>query len=354
MKEKLKIFVAIFEDFAHNDGNPYVPTLEDAISAKYPEVEFCSEKEKFWSEDDWDIVHIMWPDVFAPRMKEGRDLQKRIQFLKKKGTAIVATVHNMDTHYMDAVRTQAYRIVYSEADMLIHLGSYSMEILKGQYPEAKHVLIPHHIYDTYYTQALPTKQEALRHFKRENGVYVLSFGAMRNASEKELILRAVKQCPDVFFVVPRFLDIPQGKVDKRWIKQRLKWIYYRLKYPNLIIRGGKFISDEELPMYYALTDITFIQRIDTLNSGNLPLGMYMGHVIVGPNVGNVGRILEETGNYAFEPNDTNSITRSLQAASEALMKSKGLENRQYAIQHWNTRLIADEYWEVYKLLIDNK
>lgn len=343
----MKIFAAIWEEEAQQAENPFAWTLEAAILAQHKGVEFVSRKDEFWSDDKWDIVHIMWPDVFASYMLEGRDLRERLRFLKIKGSKLIAHIHNLKPHADNEVVQKAYDIVYAEADVMIHLGSYSLEILGEKYPTKTHVLIPHHVYDTIYSQKIPTKQEALNYFGYKKGVYAISFGRVRNAKEKDLIFRAVKSCPDINFVVPRFIDVPQGKINKRWIKQRLKKIYYRIKYPNLLISGKQYVKNEELPMYYALADISFIQRTDTLNSGNVPLGMYFGNVIVGPKVGNVERVIEETGNFSFVPSDTTSIKKALEAAKEAAMHGKGGENREYSIHQWSTKHIAEELWEVY-------
>lgn len=354
MKKKMKIFVAMFEEHAHNDGNPFVSTLEDAISAKHDGVEFCSVKERFWKEDDWDIVHIMWPDCFAPYVQEGYDLRKRLQELKAKGVKLMATVHNLTSNFEDEYKRMCYDIVYPEVEIMIHLWTYSKEVMEQQYPSCKHVIIPHHVYDTYYTKPLLTKNEALKYFHYRDGVYALAFGWFRNGNERNLILEAAKSCPDIKFLAPRFLDIPHGTIDKRWIKQRLKWVYYRIFYPNLYLSGKKFITDEELPMYYAIADISFIQRVEILNSGNVPLGMLMGKVIVGPNLGNVGAVLKDTANCVFDPTDKESVKKALRDALKFVHENKGAKNREYALQEWNTERVAELQYAVYESCMEKK
>lgn len=344
----MRIFVAIYEDDAHQAENPFAWTLEDAIKEQHKGIEFVSRKDEFWTDDKWDIVHVMWPDIFESYMQEGRNLRERLRFLKNKGAKIISHIHNLKPHTENEIVCKAYDIVYEESNIMIHLGTYSLELCKGKYPSKLHVLIPHHIYDTIYSHTILSKQEALNYFGYKQGVYAICFGRVRNARERDLICRAVKACPNMKFIVPRFIDIPQGKINKRWIKQRLKRLYYRIKYPNMVISGKQYVTNEELPMYYAMADISFIQRIDTLNSGNVPLGMYFGNVIVGPKVGNVERLIDDTGNFSFDPGDTKSIKRALEVAEEAVMLNKGEENREYAIHNWNTKHIAAELWQVYK------
>lgn len=350
----MRIFVAIFEEYAHNDGNPFVPTLEDAICARHDEVDFCSVKEKFWQEDDWDIVHIMWPDCLAPYLRDGYDLRKRLRELKSKGATLIATVHNLTSNFEDESMRMCYDIIYPEVDIMIHLWTYSKEIMERKYPSSQHIIIPHHVYDTYYTKPLPTKNEALQYFNYRDGIYALAFGWFRRSDERRLILDAAAACPDIKFVAPRFLTIPHGKTDKRWFKQRLKWIYCRIFYPNLYLSEKDFITDDELPMYYALADISFIQRVEILNSGNVPLGMLMGKVIVGPNVGNVGAIIKDTANCVFDPSDKESVRNALRKAIQLIREDKGEKNKEYAMQEWNTERISKSLYSVYESCMKNK
>ena len=92
--------------------------------------------------------------------------------------------------------------------------------------------------------------------------------------------------------------------------------------------------------------MVLIQRVDALNSGNLPMAFHAGKVVVGPNVGNVGQILRETGNFTFDPHDTDSAVCALQKALTET--TKGKENRTYAKEHWASDLIATALLKCYQ------
>ena len=53
-------------------------------------------------------------------------------------------------------------------------------------------------------------------------------------------------------------------------------------------------------------------------------------MVVGPNVGNVGSILNKTGNPIFNPYDIDSIVLAIKKAKELLSVNKGEENKMYA------------------------
>jgi glycosyltransferase involved in cell wall biosynthesis len=114
---------------------------------------------------------------------------------------------------------------------------------------------------------------------------------------------------------------------------------------------GTLVSEEVLPYYFGAADIVLIQRMKILNSGNLPLSMFMGKVVVGPNVGNVGRILTETNNPTFIPRDTSSILKAVHKAFTLLEEGKGIENRHYALDNWSTDIISKKLFNYYKEII---
>jgi glycosyltransferase involved in cell wall biosynthesis len=127
-------------------------------------------------------------------------------------------------------------------------------------------------------------------------------------------------------------------------------IYWQIKHPNTIL-GGEYVSDELLPYYYAASDISIIQRIDILNSGNVPLGMYFGNLILGPNVGNVNEILTETDNFVFDVNNLSNIGDIAKKMLASVEKQKGIKNREYVLSNLTTKKIAEETYQLYKSLI---
>ncbi len=350
----MNVFVAVFADDAKDELNPFTYTLESQICVAHHDVIFSSRKSEFWDRNDWDIVHVMWPDCFVPAMREGKDLCSRLIELKDKGTKIVSTVHNFWSHSHSSEEDYyfAYQIIYSMSDVMVHLGEYSKDKFEGLYRQAKHIVIPHHVYNTIYTD-IPCKGDARKYFDYNQGIFVLVFGAFRHIEEKKLMFSVIKANPRIRFVIPRLYELPKGKINMRWVRQRLKHVYYKIKYPNLLCSGDTFVSEANLKYYYAATDISFIPRMNNLNSGNLPLGMLMGHVIVGPSIGNVGELIQSTQNFTYEFGNYESIKEALNKALAAVAQRKGEKNREYALKNWNTKKIAEMYYNTYKSLCNN-
>jgi glycosyltransferase involved in cell wall biosynthesis len=208
------------------------------------------------------------------------------------------------------------------------------------------------VYNTLYLE-FPSKEESIEKLGLPSHQYAISLGAFRNDEEKKLFFKIADgfRKYGIYCIAPSLmLDIPHGKINKRWIKQRVKLIILKLMHPNAIFNIG-YVSDELIPYYFALSDFSIIQRLDILNSGNVPLGMYFANVVLGPNVGNVGEILKETGNPCFDVEDLNTINKVCGDAMKAKMNDIGERNREYVIKNWNTEDVAEMVYQLYKSLV---
>ena len=338
-------------------GNPFVVTLCDELNRQGCYATMSSEE--LWSAKDYDVIHFQWPEaVFDWTMTVSQNqvekLTKKLDCLKSEGKKIVITCHNLKPHTRkDKGVLSLYGIIYNRCDMFIHLGSYSKELLEKQYPEAKHIIIPHHIYDTLYQFNLDKKACQRELNINSDNFNVLCFGKFRNDEERNMLIRLYKRCKQkqINFITPGFYKM-------NWISRNVfnipgiiaKHICYKLlgfRYKN------RSLSDEELVKYFTASDAVLIQRLSILNSGNLPMGYFAGKVVVGPNVGNVGRILSETGNPTFDPQSMESIYQKLLEARRLSMTSKGIENRRLALKKWKTECIAKELIDAYQSIVIN-
>lgn len=100
---------------------------------------------------------------------------------------IISTCHNLYAHVKyTAFSDLLYDWVYEASDVIVHLGIYSLSLLEQKYPCVKHVIIPHHVYDTIYTR-LVDKSDALAYLGLSSKYkYILCLGAFRTTEEKKL------------------------------------------------------------------------------------------------------------------------------------------------------------------------
>ena len=340
--------------------NHFVSSLGNALQKQGCEVVYGLER--LWTDNvfDCDIVHFQWPEfIWGPQKKVFSDndityISLRLMQLREKGVKIFIQVHNLKPHTKsDKNILRLYELLYLQADVIVHMGSYSRDLLQSQYPNARHVVIPHHIYDNVYSFGISQEEARQRLHLPTDKKIILSFGRFRTDMERNFVLSLKREITSLhiteganssLFLMPGFY---RGTLHT-WNPKKLAVRLYNIcKYK---LKGIKFcnevIPDELMQCYFCAADVVLIQRLDILNSGNLPMAFHAGKVVVGGDVGNVGQILRETGNFTFDPHDIKSAVDALQKALTET--TKGKKNRTYAIEHWASDLIATTLLKIYK------
>lgn len=335
----------------YNMGNPYVSSLMDEISATYNNIKWGYGLDGFWTNDiySFDIIHIHWPNLLLnSRYYNKEEIEKRLDDIKKRGIKIVVTCHNLEPHYTtNKDKKDVYVIVYSRADVFIHLGKYSLDTMSTKYSQAKHVVIYHHTYDKLYH--IVSREDSIKHLKLDpQKKYILCFGAFRDKEERNLVDKALSVFREkgIDILAPNYYKIDKKRnvlvVISQWFKCKLKNVFT----PGLHINGW-FVRNDDLPYYYGASDIALLHRVKILNSGNLPMAFLMGKVVVGPNVGNVGKILKETGNPVFEVDNQQSLIDAINEAFTLTKDLKNEENQKYAIKYFSTTVISKQLYDLY-------
>lgn len=351
----MKVYQAVQNPYM--DTNQYVMTLMDGIDAQFDDVEWGWGLEKFWQNDifDYDIIHIQWPDLLLWPNRTPMQLEHRLSKLKENGKKIISTCHNLEPHYCsDINRKEAYDVVYRKADMMLHLGNYSLDIMKQRFPEANHVLLPHQTYDSIYDN-LPDRDAACHKIGlNPKHKYVICFGAFRDDEERLMVKDLADKLKNngVYFIAPAYNEIRKTGIAGRLLRKYEKIKNY---YCNHIIMTGHSsapVAVTMVPYYYAAADVALIQRKKILNSGNLPLAFLMKKVVVGPNIGNVGLLLKETGNPTFDVNDDNIIA-AVRKGFDLAKENYGNKNRRYALENFSTTIIAKQLHRYYLLLTND-
>lgn len=342
--------------------NHFVSSLGNALLKQGCEVAYGLKL--LWTDEvlGYDIIHFQWPEglfgLFGHQVtdEELKRVNQRLVWLKEHGKKIFYTCHNLKPHTnKNENLLHLYELIYNNADYIHHLGNYSCEQLKSKYPNARHVVIPHHIYDDVYSFSITREEARNRLHLPENKIIVLSFGKFRDNEERQFVLSIKNKCNhsplfgrgaggEALFLMPGFYRETLHTWNPKKLITRL---YHTIRYK---LKGIRFcneaIPDDLMQYYFCAADVVLIQRLDILNSGNLPMAFHAGKVVVGPDVGNAGQILCETGNFTFNPNNTESAIYALQGALAAT--SKGDENRAYAVKHWSSGIIAAELLKCYQ------
>ena len=354
----MKVYFVVKEP-SERTINHFVYSLGNALQKQGCEVAYGLKL--LWTDEvlGYDIIHFQWPEglfgLFGHQVtdEELTRVNQRLLWLKEHGKKLFYTCHNLKPHTNKSENLLClYELIYSNADYIQHLGDYSCELLQSQYPNARHVIIPHHIYDDVYSFNISQAEARQRLRLPADKKIILSFGKFRNDEERNLVLSLQKNFQlsslnsqlSTLFLMPGFYRETLHTWNPKKLVTRL---YHTIRYKLKGIRFcNEVIPDDMMQCYFCAADVVLIQRLDILNSGNLPMAFHAGKVVVGPDVGNVGPILRETGNFTFAPNDKKSAISALQKALEAI--SKGAENKTYAVTHWSSEHIAAELLKCYQ------
>ena len=364
----MRIYFVVSEP-SEQTVNHFVTSLGNALQQQGCDVVYGLER--LWTDNvfDCDIVHFQWPEfIWGPQKKVFSDnditrINHRLTQLKEKKIRIFVQVHNLKSHTKnDKNILQLYELLYQRADVIVHMGNYSRDLLQSQYPNARHVVIPHHIYDNIYSFNIAQEEARQRLSLPAGKKIVLSFGKFRSNKERRFVLCLKREVGSLeknsslftlhssLFVMPGFYRETLHTWNPKKLVTRL---YHTLRYKLKGIRFcNEVIPNDLMQCYFCAADVVFIQRLDILNSGNLPMAFHAGKVVVGPDVGNVGEILRETGNFTFDPHDIRSAVDALQKALTGI--TKGNKNRTYAQEHWSSERVAATLLKFYQQILNRK
>lgn len=356
----------VFRDSGELD-NLFVPTLCDAIRQRKIDVR-CS-TEEFWNPStNYAIIHFQWPEEVVgwnchdPLVV--RRLEEQIAHFRSTGARFIYTRHNTCPQNGNQTMNRVYELIESNSDVVVHMGAFSRKGFAEIYPAAQNVIIPHHLYEYTYKEDISTERARQKLLLPQGAFIVATFGKYQNYQEARLTVDGFRRVP----ISPKFLLAPrlypfsrQNPYPGKPLKRYLSRMGYHLLIPLLNrwfnLRAGA--SDEvvdtcDLPYYIAAADVILIGQKSDLSTRDALLAFLFRKVVVGPDAGNIGELLRETGNPTFHPGDKYRIAHALLQARRLSRKSKGEMNHAYAIDRMSIKEVGNQYVTLYNELAERK
>lgn len=356
----------VFRESGEMD-NLFVPILCDAIRQRKIDVR-CS-TEEFWNPStNYAIIHFQWPEEVVgwnchdPLVV--RRLEEQIAHFRSTGTRFIYTRHNSRPPNGNKVIDRVYDVIELNSDVVVHMSAFGHREFAEFHPAIRSVIIPHHLYEHTYKEDISTERARQKLLLPQGAFIVATFGKYQNHQEARLTVDGFRRVP----ISPKFLLAPRlypfsrqnpypGKPLKRWLSR----MDYHLLIPLLNrwfnLRAGA--SDEvvdtcDLPYYIAAADVILIGQKGDLNTRDALLAFLFRKVVVGPDAGNIGELLRETGNPTFHPGDKYRIAHALLQARRLSRKSKGEMNHAYAIDRMSIKEVGNQYDTLYNELAERK
>jgi hypothetical protein len=313
--------VNIFLPFK-KDANPYLDEIINHSEHAY----FYDSFENYKA--DFKIVNIHWPEAIfnwkEPSHIELKELEDAIALWKLK-SLLVYTKHDFHRNKGTTKNfTRLFRLIEENTDVFIHLGKFSRDYYQEKYPKAKHKIIYHPLYTS--TFKFPDQIEARKILGvNKDAVVIIAPGNIRNYEERDMFLKAFKSlkiknkvliCTNVHSEIRH--DFPGRSRLKRVvdIKRILKESFRKKHQPPEYLFSYTFIPQNELELKMAAADIVLIPRINTLNSGNVFLGLSFEKKLVGPQCGNIKEQLEEFNFPVFDSYNRKSVLSAVKKCIE--------------------------------------
>ncbi|MCP4005094.1 MAG: glycosyltransferase family 4 protein [bacterium] len=278
------------------------------------------------------ITWIHWPEQLTDYQRPSADDVERIgawlQASARQGV-LVWTVHNTHRHGMpdDPGFRALYELTARHAQVHLHHGHRSVERVRAEFPAAEPIVTSVFRHGGYWDLLGEHTRESARASLgiAPDARVLLVFGQVRESREYMLALRAAR--------VKGWRVLVAGQLPRVRRRERPGfWLAVRRAGDRFEHRAGPF-EPEQVDRLVKAADAVLIPRYECLNSGNVFLGFTFSLPVLGPDVGNVGEVLRETGNPLFEPGRAGDLERALLELSHQDGPALGRRNANWLEQN---------------------
>lgn len=341
-----------------NSENPVIDGLYNRLCQN---IHMEASIDYFWDTDltrYYDIIHIQWPEqLFHWQPIDDKNIKKlsiQLKFWKNKGTKLLITRHNILPHTLNTLYNEAYKIIYSYADAVIHFSNASVDNFNTMYNPKEihpiHRIIFHPMYTDIKNDS--NKKSAKNYLNiNKNKKVILIFGTLRNEQERQFSLSVFNNLDikNKLLLVPRWYGSGPSK------RAPLKWILFQIrtlldKFNDELMLNQHFVPEEEVQMYMNAADVVFIPRFEVLNSGVLLLAYSFNKIVVGPSTGSIGELLSLSGNPSYEVGNVHDATLKIKQGLK--LSNKKVNNYNFAEKYMNWDQVINKHLQLYKEIIN--
>ncbi|MDY7029698.1 MAG: hypothetical protein SVR04_15510, partial [Spirochaetota bacterium] len=282
-----------------SETNQYIQLLSDAYQKAGHQV-ILGVDNFFHSDFKPAFVHVQWPEALY-KWKEITDesaitpFKSRLAWFTQRRIPIVATFHNTKPHDYDSQAYKSvYEILYGTAQIIVHHGKASIELLKRDVPGcqyAQHIVCPHGPYPFEFFD--PATARRLYGIPQQAFV-LLNFGRQRAYKGHDFIKHVFKKWQKkafLFTIGPKSASMahlsPANKligVAHQKLSSCPSGVFPALLKNKLTLLQD--ISHNEIPAIMAGSDVLFSGHTSGLNSGLLSLAASYSKPVVFPDIGN--------------------------------------------------------------------
>jgi glycosyltransferase involved in cell wall biosynthesis len=266
-----------------------------------------------------DIIHVQW----VPLVDRGISVELwLLKLAKKRGSKLVYTVHNLLPHDPGKDYTQTFDRVYGLMDGLVCHTRETRDRLIEEFgvDPRKLWVIPHG--PLFYDYQPVEKQEAKRRlgFSPEHCV-VLYQGLVRRYKGLDFLLDAWHQVREQQPQAQLVIAGRGEEADMEMVRAKVE----ALGLQSTVRLDLRYITSEELPLYYQAADIAVYPHREITQSGALMTGIAFRKPIIATNLTGFREALEGYANaVCVEYGDVKTLSERLQQGIVHLPEAEAL------------------------------
>ena len=194
-------------------------------------------------------------------------------------------------------RLATHYVVHSNSDKELISKNYGIK-------KEKIEIIPHGIYDHYKKM---DREEARAKIGIKEDFVILFFGLLRPYKGVKYLIEAYENLPVDFIEKSRLLI-----VGETWEDKESKELAKESKFGNKIEVVNRYVSDDEISLYFSASDVLVIPYTRASQSGVAHIGMAFGMPIIASEVGGLKESLGKyEGTVFVQPESAEEIANAL-------------------------------------------
>lgn len=242
------------------------------------------------------VILRYWNPFFAPM------INIISQRLKQHGIMVTIFIDNLIPHEKSFIDTWAARRVLGHADHVFTMSKYVTQDVLSFRSELSVTTLIHPLYENY--KSLYSKVEARSILKLdEQQPVILYFGLIRPYKGLDILIRALGTIHEQLKNYKAYI---LGEAYEN--EQKYKDLIQSSGVEANVIYRNEFVSDEDLPLYFAACDVLVLPYRSATQSGIIGIAFQMDRPVIATQVGGLGEYIEEgkTG-YLVTPEDPEAL-----------------------------------------------
>ena len=274
-----------------------------------------------------------WMPFFAPSLGT-------VAKLVKKKTKVISVLDNVIPHEKRIGDTALIKYFLNQNHGFVVMSETVKEDLLSFNPEAKYIFHEHPLYD-HFGASVDTSDAKKKLGIPENKKVLLFFGFIRDYKGLDILLDAITKLDDSYVLV--IAGETYGSFDS-YDKQITE-----LNLQNKIVKHVRYISDDEVPLFFSSADVCVLPYKSATQSGIASISFHFELPMIVTDVGGLKEMVTGRGLVVEFP-DAALIANAIKSYFADNLRNSFTENIRDLKEKLSWKHLSDSIIEFYKTL----